>query len=375
MSREHKKEEKPNLMTKIATAIVDKRNLIFLLLIIGVVFSCFSRNWVMVENTLSEYLPDESESSIGLDIMEDQFVTYGTAKVMAANISFREAERLGEELADLNGIQSVVFDDTQEHYNHVSALYTITFDYPQTDDRCLTALEEVKAYLSGYDIYVSTDLGNEIAEIIDAEVQVIMVIVAIIVVIVLTFTTQTYAEVPVLLLTFLSAMVLNSGTNFLLGTISFVSNSVTSILQLALSLDYAVILCNRFKEENKSLELREAVIAALSKAVPEIGASSLTTIGGLVAMMFMQFKIGPDMAVCLIKAIFFSLLSVFLIMPGLLMIFGPLMKKTQHRNYVPKIPFAGKFAYQTQKIIPPIFLLVILAGFRFVRLSLCIRLR
>ena len=114
------------------------------------------------------------------------------------------------------------------------------------------------------------------------------------------------------------------------------SNSVTSILQLALSLDYAVIFCNRFKEEHQTLPIREATIIALSKAIPEISASSLTTIGGLVAMMFMQFKLGPDMAVCLIKAILFALLAVFVVMPGLLILFGPLMDKTQHRSFIPR---------------------------------------
>ena len=85
------------------------------------------------------------------------------------------------------------------------------------------------------------------------------------------------------------------GTNFLLGTISFVSNSVTIVLQLALSVDYAVILLNRYKEEHASYEAREAVIIALSKAIPEIAGSSLTTIGGLIAMTFMQYQMGPDL--------------------------------------------------------------------------------
>ena len=107
------------------------------------------------------------------------------------------------------------------------------------------------------------------------------------------FTSETYGEIPVLILTFGVGMIVNQGTNYLLGKISFVSNSVTSILQLALSIDYAIIFCNRFKEEHKSLPIREAVILALSKSIPEIGASSLTTIGGLVAMLFMQFRLGP----------------------------------------------------------------------------------
>ncbi len=166
-----------------------------------------------------------------------------------------------------------------------------------------------------------------------------------------------------LALTFVSAMVLNMGTNFLLGKISFVSNSVTSILQLALSLDYAVILCNRFKEEHQTLPVREAAIVALSKGIPEIGASSLTTIGGLVAMLFMQFRLGPDMGICLIKAILYALFSVFVLMPGLLVLFGPLMDKTAHRSFIPKVPFVGKFAYATRRFVPIIFVVLVIGAY------------
>ena len=100
---------------------------------------------------------------------------------------------------------------------------------------------------------------------------------------VLLLTSQAYAEVPVLLLTFGSAALVQMGTNFLLGTISFVSDSVTVVLQLALSVDYAVIFLNRYKEEHRALDIREADIVALSKAIPEICSSSLTTVGGLIA--------------------------------------------------------------------------------------------
>ena len=354
-----------SFMMKLSTFIVDKRNLFFLVTVILIIFSGFSRNWVEVENDLAFYLPDDSETRQGLDIMEDQFTTFGSAEVMIANISLKNAEKVADEIAGLEGVQSAAFDATEDHYNNVSALYSITFDYSEDDARCLDALAAVEEALSGYDLYISTELGNALAESIDSEVSVIMVYVAVIVVAVLLLTSQTYAEVPVLLLTFVTAMILNLGTNFLMGKISFVSNSVTSILQLALSLDYAVILCNRFKEEHQTLPIREAAIVALSKAIPEIGASSLTTIGGMVAMMFMQFKIGADMAICLIKAILLALLSVFVVMPGLLVLFGPLMDRTGHRNFVPKIPFVGKFAHATRFVIPPVFVAVVLLAFHF----------
>ncbi len=348
-------------MVKLATFIVDKRNLIFLLIAILLLFSLFSRSWVKVENDLTAYLPQQSETRQGLDVMEREFTTFGSAKLMFSSISYARAAEIAEEIRAMEGVQGVAFDDTSDHYSNVSALYDITFDYPEEDPAALDALNRVLERYSAYDTYLDTSLGNQLAEIIQSEVNVIMVIVAAIVVAVLALTSQTWAEIPVLLLTFVSAMLLNMGSNFLLGKISFVSNSVTSILQLALSLDYAVILCNRFKEEHQTLPLREAVIQALSKGIPEIGASSLTTIGGLVAMLFMQFRLGPDMGICLIKAIFFALFAVFVFMPCLLMLFGPWIDKTKHRNFVPKIPFVGKFAYATRHVVPILFV-VLVAG-------------
>ena len=350
-------------MEKLSAFIVDKRNLIFLITIIGLIFSAFSRNWVEVENDLTYYLPDDSQTKQALAVMDEQFVTYGTAEVMVANVTQAQAEKLAGQIREVEGVQSVDYDESTDHYNDLSALYSVTFAYDEDDDACLASLDAVKELLSGYDLYVSTDLGNTLQETIDHEISIIMVYVAIVIVVVLTFTSETYGEVPVLILTFVVALVLNQGTNFLMGRISFVSNSVTSLLQLALSIDYAIIFCNRFKEEHRLLDLREAVVVSLSKSIPEIGASSLTTIGGLVAMLFMQFKLGPDMALCLIKSILFALLSAFVVMPGLLMLFGPLIDRTQHRSFVPKIPFVGNFDYATRHVVPILFALLITAGF------------
>ena len=352
-----------SFMLKAATFIVDRRNLFFLLFGIALIFSLVSMNWTKVENALSAYLPDTTETSQGLDRMEEQFITYGTAKVMVTNIPYDEAYALYEKIEALDTVIMLDFENTAEYYNNFSALYNITFGYSEDDDRALEALNEVEAMLEGYDIYVSTAMGDASAEQLAQEMATISVLVAIVVVSVLLFTSQTWAEVPVLLLTFCSAALITKGTNFITGTISFVSNSVTIVLQLALSVDYAVIFCNRYKEEHQTLGIREADIVALSKSIPEIFSSSLTTMGGLMAMMFMQFGIGVDMAVCLIRAILLSLLAVFLLMPGLIMLFGKAMDKTKHKSFIPDIPFVGKFAYKTRYVMPVLFLIVIVAAY------------
>lgn len=352
-----------NVMLKICSFIVDKRNLFFLGYIILAIFSAISRNWVEVENDLAFYLPATSETRIGLDLMEEQFITYGSCNAMVANVSYEQAEVIQKKLENVDGVFQVSLDNTEDSYNDGSALFAITFDYDEDDDQCLVCLDEVKKVLDGYDVYLTTTLGDTQAELIDQEMSVISIIVVIVVISVLILTSQAYAEVPVLLITFGSAALVQMGTNFLLGKISFVSNSVTIVLQLALSVDYAVIFLNRYKEEHQSLAPREACIIALSKAIPEITGSSLTTVGGLIAMMFMQYMMGSDMGVVLIKSIALSLMSVFLLMPGIIMLFANLMEKTQHKNFVPQIPFVGKFAYISRFIVAPIFLVLIIAGY------------
>ncbi|WP_026516068.1 MMPL family transporter [Butyrivibrio sp. MC2021] len=353
-----------SFMLKICGFIVDKRNLFFLIYAILCIFSVIANGWVKVENDLAYYLPSDCETRQGLDLMEEEFTTYGSVKTMVANISYDQALMIQKDIQNIEGVFSCEVDDSSDHYANGSALFNITFDYDENDEECLVSLAQVREYFTDYDSYESTTLGDIQPELIAKEMDVISVIVVFIVVGVLLLTSQAYAEVPVLLLTFGSAALVQMGTNFLFGTISFVSNSVTIVLQLALSVDYAVIFLNRFKEERQKMEAREACIVSLSKAIPEISGSSLTTMGGLIAMLFMQFGIGKDLGIVLIKAILLSLLSVFLLMPGIIMLFADLMEKTKHKNFIPQIPFVGKFAYATRYIVAPAFVVAIIIAQR-----------
>ena len=232
-------------MIKVATFVVDRRNLFFLLFVMAIVFSVISSGWVDVENSLAAYLPETTETKKGMDLMEEEFKTYGSAKVMATNINYSDALKISEEIKSRPDVSMVQFDETEKHYNNFSALYNVTLKYQQDDERALTALDEIKELLSDHDIFVSTTMGDQQADIINEEMKTVSVVVAVIVLSVLIITSQTWAEIPVLLLTFGASALIASGTNFIFGTISFVSNSVTIVLQLALSIDYAVIFCNR----------------------------------------------------------------------------------------------------------------------------------
>ncbi len=348
---------------KIATFIVDKRNGFFFVFIGLGVFSIFSSQWVVVNEDLIDYLPETTETRRGVSLMDDEFLTYGTARVMVANITLEEAEDIALQLEKVKGVSGVAFENDEDHFYSASALFNVTFEGEEDDDISIKAMREIENKLSKYDLYVSTEVGSNKSDLLDDEMKIVMLVAVIIIVSVLFFTSKTYMEIPILLVTFGAAALLNVGSNFLLGEISFISDSIAIILQLALAIDYAIILAHRYTEERVFLEPREAVISALSKAIPEIASSSLTTISGLAALMLMQFEIGFDMGMVLIKAILLSLASVFTLMPGLLMVFNKSIDKTEHRNFIPSTKTFGRLVVKTKYIFPPIFLILIIFGY------------
>jgi predicted RND superfamily exporter protein len=349
----------------LATFIVDKRDLFFLLYVLAIAFSFVSSGWVTVNSDITSYLDDSTETRQGLVIMEEEFYTYATAQVMVSNVTYEQADALAGQLSAIDGISSVSFDSSAEHYKNASALFDVTFAGQEEDDISQEAMTALRQTLADYDVSISSDVGNALTDTLAQEMSMVLVIVAVVIVAVLLFTSKTYGEVPVLILTFGAAVLLNKGTNYWFQEISFVSNSVTVVLQLALSIDYAIILCHRFSEEREHLAAREACIQALEAAIPEISSSCLTTISGLAALVFMQFHLGADLSLVLIKSIFFSLLSVFTLMPGLLMLFSPLMDRTRHKNLVPHIRWWGKATVKLRYVVPPLFVVLLAAAFVF----------
>lgn len=356
-----KKKQTP--IEKIAALIVDKRKAFYLFYIIAGIFCAIATGWTQVNNDITSYLPDTSETRVGLDLMNDQFITYGSGSIMLENVTFEKAEEIAAELEKIDGVTTVKVENDVDSYKNGSALLTVTFDGEEDDQISKDAMVAIKEKLEPYDEYINSAVGNSSSETIAAEMQTVVVIVLVIIIGVLFFTSHTYMEIPVLLMTFGMAALLNMGTNFIFGEISFVSNSIAVVLQLALAIDYAIILCNRYTEERVNMDARDAVVTALSKAIPEISSSCLTTLSGMVAMMLMQFKLGFDLGIVLCKAIFFSIFVVFTLMPGLLMSFSPLIDKTHHRNFVPNITAVGKFDVKTKFIVPPIFAVILVAGF------------
>lgn len=363
--KEQEKKKKGNLWLTVATFIVNKRKAIEILFVLAIIYSVLCINKVQVNQDITSYLPADSETRQGLSIMDEQFMTYGSAKVMLANVTFNQADSLVDSLENVDGVKEVAFDDSSDHFKGTNALFDITFSGTSDEQVSKDALNSVKDILADYDVYVSTEVGSEesSAESLAKDMNIILVLAVVVIIAVLLLSTKAYLQIPVLLITFGVAAILNMGTNYWFGTISSITNSIAVVLQLALAIDYAIILCDRFMEEHETLDAEEAVKVALSKAIPEISSSSLTTISGMVAMMFMQFRLGYDMGIILVKAIILSLISVFFLMPGVLLIFAKGIDKTHHKCYVPKITIVGKFANKTKYIIPPLFIICLVFAF------------
>lgn len=350
--------KKPSTLHRASEWIVDHYRLFFIVFAVLLVFSAVASGWVKVENDVAAYLPADSETRQGLDIMEQEFQTYGSAKILLRGTDADTAAATAEQIRAVDGVDSCTYTMNDAG----SALLSVSLADLEGSDTCAQTVQALRDLLDGSGAYIYSAEGYSISDQINGEVRGLLVIVAIILVTVLTFTSSTYAEVPILLITFLAAALINKGTNFVFGTISFVSNAVAILLQLAMSVDYAIIFCNRYKQAHETLPVREAVIESLAKSITVISSSSLTTIAGLVAMTFMKFGLGRDLGIVLIKAIFISLLTAFLLMPGLLLKLGPAMDKTKHRNFVPKISGIGRLAWRTRRVVPLVFAAVLVVA-------------
>lgn len=359
MSEEHKSED---FMLKLARFIVDKRKAFYLVFLAAVLFCAASVSKVHVNNDITSYLPADTETRRGLTLMEEEFTTLGSGQFMLTNITYDEADQVADEIEHIDGVSGVEFDNTEKHYTGSSALITVTFDGEKDDPVALQAMDRLKSVLAPYDTYIYSEVGLDTSAQLQSEMGIILVIAAIVIIIVLLFTSKSYMEVPVYMIVFGVAAVLNMGTNYWFGEVSYITNSVAIVLQLALAIDYAIIFCHRYMEERETKPAREADIAALSKAIVEISSSSLTTISGMIALMLMQFRIGFDMGAVMSKGIICSMLTVFLLMPGLLMLFSNGIERTRHPNLVPRISLVGKAVVKLRYILPPIFLVTIIAG-------------
>lgn len=321
---------------------------------------------VGINYDMTKYLPNDSKTKIALNIMEEEFGSSGNASIMVENVTIAQAEELKNKLLNIDNVSTVVFDSTNNsYYKDNNALLKVFFDSSNYDEATATAISEIRVVCEEY----SESLGGQAVtatssrNAIGSEMLIILGIAVVIVLAILTLTSKSWLEPLVYLCVIGCAILINMGSNLLLGEISFITQSISAIMLIALEMDYCIVLCSRFREEEeKGLPPVEAMKSALSGAFTAIIASSLTVMAGLIALMFMDFSIGFDIGAVLAKGVFISILAVLFFMPSIILIFSHALKKTSHKSFLPKMDKEASFANKAKCILPAIFVCFVIAG-------------
>ena len=359
--------------------IINKRKVIEKIFTVLVILSLICLPMVGVNYDLTKYLPDSSPSAQALDIMEKEFTYPGMGRVMLEDVTLYEAKSIKDRIADVPGVDMVMWCDTttniygssefidyaniEDYYKDGSAYMDVIFLEKDSSPRTHKAVREIEQLVGDRGLVAGSAVSDtNLGPTINAEVARVMVLAVIIIFLILTITTTSWFE-PVLFLSVLGiAIIINMGSNIIFGEISFLSNAVGAVLQLACSMDYSIFLLHAFSEEKANgVQPEQAMANALRSAFSSISASGATTIVGFLALALMEFGIGPDMGFVLAKGIALSLLTVLLLMPALILRFQDVVAKTRHRSFIPtNLRSFGEFTYKLRKpVLIAVMILII----------------
>lgn len=288
-------------------------------------------------------------------------ISIGTIMLKYKNL----IETLATMITSKNMISTEALSEVNRFYNQNCALFQVSFVESDYSERTIQAIKKIReldepTYLSGN----ASNVANSVS-VVNKETFKGMAIAFVIIIVILIFTSASYMEPVILLIVIGVSVLINMGTNIFMGSISYMTKGVSALLQVALTIDYAIFLIHRYREEKtKAEDVKVAMSNALAESFGPILASSLTTIAGFVAIMFMKYKIGLDMGVVFAKGILISLIAVFLLMPALLIIFNQWIEKLEHRTFKFEFKPFAKFLKKARLIIPIIFLLMIIPAFK-----------
>lgn len=337
--------------TSLPEWIVRHRDKIMTVFIVLAVICVFCIPFIEVNYDLTAYLPDSMASKKAIDVMEEEFGYPGTARVMIENVTPYEAEIYKEMIENVEGVDMVSWISSDvymsgefidiagqtDYYKDNCAVMDVTFTEGDTSQLTDRALDEIGGILGEKGHYGGAAVENKsLKETLNVQIALITVIAICLIFVILCLTTDSWAEPFLFLIVMGVAIVINMGTNIFRGTISFISNSVAAVLQLAISIDYSIFLLHTFMREKETEPDREKAMAnAVKDAAVSVLSSGMTTFVGFMALFFMQFLIGQDLGFVLGKSIISSIVTVLLFMPALILRFEPLIERTQHKMLMP----------------------------------------
>lgn len=323
---------------------------------------------VGINSDLTKYLPDDSKMRRGMELMEEHFPDEGsyTIRVMFKDLVGDEKESVRETLSGINNVDSVEYDPDSADFNkdgYTLFVLNTRFDYDSDEEAEIE--ENVASVFKDYDVTVRNN------SLKSPEIPITVYLAAFgIILVILLISCGSYFEPLLFLINIAVAIVLNLGTNIFLGEISDITSGVAAILQLALSMDYSIILMNRYRQELEKTDDRgTAMSKALRSAFGSITGSAVTTIVGLLVLLFMRFKIGTDIGIVLAKGVAFSMLCVFTVLPALILVSHKAIEKTKKKGHGEdresrSLSAIGRFEYRFRFLIATLFVLLITgAGF------------
>lgn len=341
-----------------------KKILTLILFTCAIVLSAIFTGKVIINYNLSDYLANDTQTKIALNIIEEEFETTGNVQVMVKNVEENKLDDIKDTLSDISYVLNVNFDKYDEnYYKNNNALYIVIID---GDDYSLTAKQvtsDIKDALKEYENveYGGTSIEKQaLQEAITSEMTLIITIALCLVLAILLITSSSWIEPIILLVSSGVAVLINKGTNFFFGEISYITNSISAILQLALSIDYSIVLLHTYRSKKEKISDNDmAMKEAIKSVIRPISASALTTIAGLLALLFMSFKIGFDIGIVLIKGIVISCITSLTLLPVLIVMCDKLLLKTKKKAFEPKGKVFYKTSIKANKIIVPIALILI----------------
>ena len=359
-------------MEKFANVIVNQRKKILIFIMSFLVIMVICATQVKINYNMMDYLPENANSTIAIDKMSENFdESMANCSVMVPDMEITEALEMKEKLSEIKGVENVEWlddvtditlpvefqdEDTVEmYYKDKNALFSITIEDGMERDgvNAIYDLVGEDASVTGNAVTQSNSQNLAVSQAVKS-----IMLIAPLIILVLVLSTTSWIEPLLYLNTIGVAVGINWGLQIFAGEMSYVTMAVSPMLQLAVSLDYAVFLCDSF-ERNKKTEssVEKAMVKSIKESFKSIAASAATTLFGFIALLSMNFKVGVDMGISLVRGVTISFLCVMLLMPALLLIFNKIMEKTKHRRILPDFRNSGKYL---SKVFVPIVVLVLI---------------
>lgn len=368
-------------MDILANFVVNHKKFILILYIIFIVSSFIGNNYVEINYDLSTYLPLEANSIKGKNILEEEFDINGIAFLMMKDKSLPEVEKVVKTIESMEEVKDIIWlgtgedilkpesfmDDNikEEFLSENSNLIQIRFINSNDSLETVEAIGKIQKIVgkSGY-VGGPAALSKDMQTITKKEVVYYSIIAFVIISIILFMSMESFVEPILFFIAIGVAIILNMGTNIVFDSISFTTHSVASIIQLAVSMDYSIFLLHRYIEEKTIQKNKEqAMVKAIGKTFNSIISSSLTTIGGFLALISMNYGIGKDIGLVLAKGVFFSLISVITLLPILILIFDRQIEKYRHRILLPNFKKSSRFIVKNRYVFLVVVILITIPSF------------